>query len=61
MSYFAQLRIVDENGNVIFVSKSGELKVEIEGLEGVLLELKKVNLHLSEVSGLELEDEDVGG
>lgn len=61
MSYFAQLKIVDEDGNVILVTKSGELRVEIEGLEEVLKELRKINLHLSEVSGMELEDEDVGG
>jgi len=61
MSYFAQLRIVDESGNTVFVTKSGEQWVKIGILDEILNELKKLNLHLSTASGMELKDEDVGG
>lgn len=61
MSYFAQLRIVDENGNTVFVTKSGEQWIKIGILDELLLELKKLNVHLSTASDMELKDEDVGG
>lgn len=61
MSYFAQLRIVDENGNTVFVTKSGEQWAKIGILDEILVELKKLNVHLSEASDMELKDEDVGG
>lgn len=61
MSYFAQLRIVDESGNAVFVTKSGEQWVKIGILDEILNELKKLNLHLSTATDMELKDEDVGG
>lgn len=61
MSYFAQLRIVDESGNTVFITKSGEQWAKIGILDEILNELKKLNLHLSTATDMELTDEDVGG
>lgn len=61
MSYFAQIRIVDDDGNVVQATRSGDIRVKLEGFEEILIELKKLNVHLSEASGMEPTNEDVGG
>ena len=60
MSYFAQIRILDEDGeNVARVGKNGELWVKLEGLEEVLIELKKMNKHFELLNDEEIKEEDL--
>lgn len=60
MSYFAQIRILDEDGeNVAHVGKEGELWVRLEGTEEILIELKKIRRHLELLNDEEIKEEDL--
>uniref|UniRef100_A0A6M3J935 Uncharacterized protein n=1 Tax=viral metagenome TaxID=1070528 RepID=A0A6M3J935_9ZZZZ len=64
MSYFAHLRITDENGNnIAHVSPHGELKVDLVelGTGGeALTELKKIRRLLEIFLNQEIREEDLG-
>ena len=58
MSYFAQLRIVDESGNTVLVTE-GEMWIKLIGAEEILTELKIMNKHLAVITGEEVKEEDL--
>jgi len=58
MSYFAQLRIVDENGNTALVTE-GELWIKMEGMKEILTELRIMNKHLALLNNEEIKEEDL--
>jgi len=59
MSYFGQIKLVDANGNEFIVGKSGELWVRLEGIEEIILELRKINKHLELLNDEDIREEDL--
>ena len=58
MSYFAQIRIVDEEGNSALVTE-GQMWIKLEGTEEILTELRIMNRHLATINGEEIKEEDL--
>ena len=58
MSYFAQIKIVDEAGNTVLVTE-GEMWIKLEGTEEILTELRIMNKHLAIINGEEIKEEDL--
>ena len=58
MSYFAQIRIVDERGNSALVTE-GEMWIKLEGTQEIITELRIMNKHLSIINGEEIKEEDL--
>ena len=58
MSYFAQIKIVDEAGNTVLVTE-GEMWIKLEGTEEILTELRTMNKHLAIINGEEIKEEDL--
>lgn len=58
MSYFAQIRIVDENGNSALVTE-GQMWIKLEGTEEILTELRIMNKHLAIINNEEIKEEDL--
>ena len=58
MSYFAQIRIVDAEGNSALVTE-GQMWIKLEGTEEILTELRIMNRHLATINGEEIKEEDL--
>ncbi len=58
MSYFAQIKIVDDAGNTVLVTE-GEMWIKLEGTEEILTELKIMNRHLATINNEEIKEEDL--
>jgi len=58
MSYFAQIKIVDEHGNTALVTE-GELWIKLEGTDEILTELRIMNKHLAILNNEEISKEDL--
>ena len=58
MSYFAQIKIIDEEGNVVDSYDIREMGSQML-MSMILVELKRMNLHLESITGERISENDL--
>ena len=65
MSYFKEIKIIDDYGNLVSIREGTVSKLHVQDnnaeqlLSGILKELKKTNLHLSLLTDVLIKDSEI--